>query len=168
MSKLVETVVGHDAATRRVNSEKVEFVFSLRPCRNELTLNGLVVSSDDQVRRKLAEILGRCGLAPILASTVNESGVALAGHEVFIVLCDDCLVDGSYEDVVKLAGRFNTKLPVIVLSRTGDWPEYLTAIGGGAFDYVPYPPIPQDLQRIIRSALLGHKLQWHLEGASVL
>jgi DNA-binding NtrC family response regulator len=163
MSKLVETTVGHDAATRRVNIEKFEFVFSFRRRRNELTLNGLVVSSDDQVRRKLAEILGQCGLAPVLASTVNESGMALAGHEVFIVLCDD-LVDGRYEDIVKLAGRFNTKLPVIVLSRTGDWPEYLTAIRSGAFDYVPYPPIPQDLHWIIRNALSGHKRQWHVEG----
>ena len=103
MSKLVETTVGHDAATRRVNIENFEFVFSFRQRRNELTLNGLVVSSDDQVRRKLAEILGQCGLAPVLASTVNESGMALAVHEVFIVFCSDWLADGKYDVILQNA-----------------------------------------------------------------
>jgi DNA-binding NtrC family response regulator len=123
--------------------------------------NGLVVSSDDNVRRKLAETLGQCGLAPVFASTVAESGMALAGHEIFIVLCSDRLDEGEYEDIVKLVVRSETKVPVIVVSRTGGWPEYLTAINGGAFDYLAYPPIPGDLQQTIRNALLGR--QMHLE-----
>ena len=119
--------------------------------------NGLVVSSDDNVRRKLAETLGQCGLAPVFASTVAESGMALAGHEIFIVLCSDRLDEGEYEDIVKLVVRSETKVPVIVVSRTGGWPEYLTAINGGAFDYLAYPPIPGDLQQTIRNALLGRQ-----------
>jgi len=111
-----------------------------------------VVSSDEEVRRKLGEILGQCGLAPVFASTVTESGMALAGNEVFIVLCDDCLSDGKYMDIVKLVGQSDTRVLVVVVSRTGEWPEYLTAIRVGAFgDYaahqVPHvfglvPPFP--------------------------
>jgi DNA-binding NtrC family response regulator len=150
--------------TRNADGKKFEFAFALRRPKNGVMLqlpNGLVVSSDDNVRRKLAETLGQCGLAPVFASTVAESGMALAGHEIFIVLCSDRLDEGEYEDIVKLVVRSETKVPVIVVSRTGGWPEYLTAINGGAFDYLAYPPIPGDLQQTIRNALLGR--QMHLE-----
>ena len=116
--------------------------------------NGLVVSSDEEVRRKLAEILGHGGLAPVLASTVAESRTALVRHEVCMILCDEFVVDGNYRTVVEVAERADTKVPVIVVSRTGDWPEYLAAIRSGAFDYVAYPPTPGELQRVIRNAFL--------------
>jgi len=117
--------------------------------------SGLVVSSDDEVRRKLAQILRQCALAPVLASTVAESGMVLAVHELSIVVCNDRLDDGRYEDIVRLVIRSETKVPVIVVSRTGGWPEYLTAMGGGAFDFLTYPPIPGDLQRTIQNAMQG-------------
>ena len=103
---------------------------------------GLVASSDGEVRRNIAEIPRQCGLPSVVASTVAESGIALAGHEVSIVLCNDCLADGNYEDIVKLVGRSDKNLPVIVVSRTGDRPEFLAAIRSGAFDYLAYPPFP--------------------------
>jgi DNA-binding NtrC family response regulator len=99
---------------------------------------------------------------PVLASTVAESGMVLAGHEISVVVCNDRMDDGTYKDIVKLVVRSETKVPVIVFSRTGDWPEYLTAMCGGAFDYLVYPPIPGDLQETIRNALLGR--QRHVNG----
>jgi DNA-binding NtrC family response regulator len=126
--------------------------------------SGLVVSSDDEVRRKLAQVFRQCALAPVLAPTVAESAKALAGHEILIVVCNDCLDDGKYEDIVKLVVRSETKVPVIVVSRTGDWPEYLTAMCGGAFDYSVYPPIPGDLQKTIRNALLGRRIHLKEKG----
>ena len=62
--------------------------------------------------------------------------MVLAGQEIFVVVCNDRLDDGKYEDIVKLVVRCETKVPVIVVSRTGDWAEYLTAMCGGAFDYL--------------------------------
>lgn len=159
--------MSNDSAIERGSGNEFEFAFALRQREEVMSKlpNGLVVSSDDEVRPSLAEILGQCGLAPLLSSTVAQSRIALGRHEVFIVLCNDCLADGTYEDILKLVGRFDTEIPVIVVSKTGDWPEYFRAVRGGAFDYLPYPPIPQDLQQIIRTALLGHKRQRHLEGA---
>lgn len=165
MSDFDETAVPYDAAPGRLNGQTPEFASLLRRRKNGVLLKGLVVNSDESVRQKLAEILGKCGITPIFASSVAETGIALAGHEVCIALCNDWLADGNYEDIVKLVGRSETKVPVIVVSRTGDWPEYLTAIGAGAFDYLAYPPIAGDLQRIVRNALLEYKRQRHLEGA---
>jgi len=171
MSELSGTSVPYDPATRNANDENFEFVYAHRQRSKEVILkfpNGLVVSSDEEVRRKLGEILGQCGLAPVFASTVTESGMALAGQEVFIVLCDDCLSDGKYMDIVKLAGQSDTKALVVVVSRTGEWPEYLTAIRAGAFDYLAYPPIPGELQRIIQNSFREVGRQRRLEGTAVL
>jgi DNA-binding NtrC family response regulator len=153
------------------SDENFEFAYALRQPNKEVILklpNGLVVSSDEEVRRKLGEILRQCGLAPVFASTVTESGIALAGHQLFIVLCDDCLPDGKYVDVVKLVGQSDTKVFVVVVSRTGEWPEYLTAIRAGAFDYLAYPPIPGELRRIIQNSFRECGRQRRLEGTAVL
>jgi ActR/RegA family two-component response regulator len=117
--------------------------------------SGLVVSSDDEVRRKLAQVLRQCALAPVLASTVAESGMVLAGHEIAVVVCNDRMDDGKYEDIVKLVVRSETKAPVIVVTRTGEQPEYLAAMCGGVFDYLVYPPIHGDLQETIRNCSAG-------------
>jgi DNA-binding NtrC family response regulator len=171
MSQLNGTTIPYDPATRKANDEKLEFAYALGQRNKEVILelpNGLVVSSDEQVRRKLGEILGQCGLAPVFASTVTESGMALAGHAVFIVLCDDYLPDGKYGDIVKLVGQSDKKVLVVVVSRTGEWPEYLKAIRAGAFDYLAYPPIPGELQRIIQNAVGECGRQRRLEGTAVL
>jgi DNA-binding NtrC family response regulator len=65
-------------------------------------------------------------------------------------------------------GQSDTKVPVIVVSRTGDWSEYLTAVRGGIFDYLAYPPIPRELQRVIQNAFRECGQQHHLEGTKVL
>lgn len=147
-----------------MDGKRAEFAFASWRQKKGVTLqapSGLVVSSDDELRQKLAEVLRQCALLPVLASTVAESGIALAGHEMSIVVCNDRLDDGQYEDIVKLVAGSEMLVPVIVVSRTGDWPEYLAAMCSGAFDYLAYPPIPGDLQQTIQNALLGW--QAHLE-----
>ena len=171
MSELHGTTIPYGPATRKVNDEKFEFAYALRQGKKEVVLkfpNGLVVSSDEEVRRKLGEILGQCGLAPVFVTTVAESGIALADHELFIVLCDDCLPDGKYVDIAKLVGQSDTKVLVVVVSRTGEWPEYLTAIRAGAFDYLAYPPVPEELRRIIQNAFRECVRQRCREGTAVL
>jgi DNA-binding NtrC family response regulator len=124
---------------------------------------GMVVSSDDGVRRRIADLLSQCGLTPVLASTVAESRAALARHKFCVLLCDECLADGDYQVVVEIVKHADTKPPVIVLSRTGDWPEYLAAIRAGAYDYMAYPPVPTELHRVVRNAFLDRDRQQHFD-----
>jgi DNA-binding NtrC family response regulator len=171
MSELHRTTIPYDPATGKASDEKSEFAYALRRRNQEVILQlpkGLVVSSDEEVRRKLGEILRQCGLAAVFASTVSESGMVLAGNEVFVVLCDDCLPDGKYVDIVKLVGRSDSKVQVVVVSRTGEWPEYLTAIHAGAFDYLAYPPVPWELRRIVQNAFRECVRQRCREGTAVL
>ena len=88
---------------------------------------------------------------------MGESLTALVRHDVCLALCDEFVVGGNYRAVVEIAEHADTKVPVIFVSRTGDWPEYLAAIRREAFDYVACPPIPGELQRIIRNAVLEHE-----------
>ena len=155
-TEIEDAAVSHDSRTEDISDR--EFPLAIAPCRGKDARskpgNGLVVSSDVEVSRKLAESLGQCGLAPLFASTVVESRIALAGREVLVVLCNECLADGTYEDIVNLVRRSHTKIPLVVVSRIGEWPEYLRAVDRGAFDYVAYPPTSGDLQRAIRQALV--------------
>jgi DNA-binding NtrC family response regulator len=116
-------------------------------------MKGLVVSPDDEVRRKLAEMLRQRGLAPVFASTVAESGMRLCRSRVQIVICEDWLGDGKYDAVVRIANQINAGAPVIVFSRTGDWLEYLTAMRTGVFNYLAYPPLPGEFERTLQNAL---------------
>jgi two-component system NtrC family response regulator len=171
MIELNVTTIPNDSVTRNANDEKFKFTHALRRRYKEVILklpNGLVVSSDEEVRRTLGQILVQCGLAPVFASTVTESGITLADHEVLLLLSDDCLSDGKYVDIVKLAGKSDPKVPVIVVSRTGEWPEYLRAIRAGAFDYLAYPPISGELQRVIQNAFRERRRQHRLEETTVL
>ena len=171
MRELDRTTILYGPATSEASDGRFALACVLRQRNQEVILqlpSGLVVSSDEEVRSKLGEILRQCGLAPVFASTVSEGGMALAGNEVFLVLCDDCLSDGKYLDIVKLAGRSDSRVPVVVVSRTGEWPEYLTAIAAGVFDYLAYPPVAGELRRIIQNAFRECVRQRCREGTAVL
>lgn len=168
LAELEEATRSHDSLIE--NTGHGEFELALAPCRGKGSVsnrsNGLVVSSDDEVRQKLAETLGECGLRSIFSSTVAESRKAMAGRDLYVVVCNEWLPDGSYVDMVKLVARSCARVPLIVISRIGDWPEYLRAIGAGAFDYVAYPPIRGDLHRAIRNALVCNRQ--NREGADAI
>jgi len=74
MIRCDQTTVGYHRAEAAGGKSEVTFSDGVCQPRAMLSLpNGLVVSSNDQVRQKLAEILGHGGLAPVVASTVAES-----------------------------------------------------------------------------------------------
>ena len=165
------SVVLHPAKASQLEIAKNEVMLPNRARQIPAMLNrlpGMVVSSEDGVRRRLAEILGQFGLTPILTSTVTESQTALTWHKFCVVLCDECLDDGDYRAVVQIVKHADAKPPVVVLTRTGDWPEYLAAIRAGAYDYLAYPPVPTELHRVIRNAFLDRGWQEHFDHIRVL
>ena len=115
--------------------------------------NGLVASSDDEILQRLAEVMGQCGIATFLAFTIAESRRILHRHEVSLILCDDRLIDGTYQDIVDATRQVQTATAVIVVSPTGDWADYLKAMNAGVFDYLAYPPILGELPRAVRGAM---------------
>jgi DNA-binding NtrC family response regulator len=115
----------------------------------------LVVSSDDEVRRNLAGIVGLYGLEPVLCVTVAHSRAVLCRYPICLVVCEDRLADGNYRDLIEAVERTSSDAPVIVVSRLADWNEYMNAIRAGAFDYIyiGLPPRRAEIECAIRTAL---------------
>lgn len=136
-------------------NSSVDFTLPLRTRhrRGSNSLTALVASSDENLLQEILEIVLRCGIPTFLALTVSESNRILESQTVLLVVCDERLVDGTYEDILNRTARLPRETPLIVVSRTGEWPDYLRAIGAGAFDYLAYPPRPGDLRRAIHGAL---------------
>ena len=121
----------------------------------------LVLSSDEGIRQQLLEFLRSSGLAPVFVSTVEEARMALLSFEVCIAVCDESAIDGNVQALVELVGDIDSRIPVIVISRTGEWPEYFAAIRAGAFDYVGFPSIHGEFHRILRNALQERECRQH-------
>jgi len=127
----------------------------------------LVVSSDDEVRRNLAGIVGLWGLEPVLCGTVAASRAALSRYPICLVVCEDRLADGSYHDLIEAVERTSSDAPVIVASRLADWSEYMSALRAGAFDYIALPPRRTEIERAITNALNERSRQNQLEAGEV-
>ena len=128
--------------------------------RNQLiTPKGLVVSADDKIRGTLGETLLLCGIAPVLTTSLAESRECFAAGNPSIVVCEDLLPDGRYSELLRLNQQSDSKTPVIVVSRTGDWEDYFAALELGAHDFLAFPLLPGELQRIIRVSLAERRRQ---------
>ena len=129
------------------------FAPSRRP-RNEVSIpNGLVVSGEDTMRLHLGEALLLCGVAPSFSSSLEQAAPLVATGDFSFVLCQDTLPDGKYADLLAFQRAARSNVPLIVVSPTGDWPEYFAAVDLGAQDYLAYPLVPGELPRIVRTAL---------------
>jgi DNA-binding NtrC family response regulator len=115
--------------------------------------SGLVVSADDFICGTLGDLLLRCCVAPVFAETVREAAREIADGNVSFVICEDKLHDGSYADLLQVQDAKGCSVSLIVVSRSGDWPEYLQAVDRGAYDFLAYPLIPGELERIIGNFL---------------
>ena len=127
----------------------------------------LVVSSDDEVRRNLAGIVGLWGLEPVLCATAADSRAALTRYPICVVVCEDQLADGNYRDLVEAVARTTADAPVIVVSHLADWNEYMNAVRAGAFDYIALPPRRTEIERAIKNALNERSRQNQLEDGEV-
>jgi len=123
----------------------------------------LVVSSDEEVLRRLGEIIASSAWQPVLAVAVADGKVALARHPVRVVVSEDQLSDGDYRDIVEAVKQTPSDAPVIVVSKLGAWKECLEAFIAGAFDYVRFPPYRGDLEWTIRNALDERERRMQLE-----
>jgi DNA-binding NtrC family response regulator len=82
-----------------------------------------------------------------------EARKFIESDDTEIVFCDDCLHDGALKDVVAEVAKRHRPIPVIAVSRTGEWDEYFEALSMGAFDYLSLPLRRDELDRVLASAI---------------
>lgn len=117
----------------------------------------LVISAHEENRAALSDALAAEGFVPALCSSMIDAHKFLQNDDIGIVLCDDCVSDGCLKNVVAEVANRREPIPVIAVSRTGEWHEYLEALRIGAFDYLSLPLRHDELDRVLGSALRKEK-----------
>ena len=113
----------------------------------------MVVSHDLELQQAFASVLGQHGLAPILASTVQEAIAILSRQSISLIFCSDELPGCRIDGFVQRASQPPSEVPVVVVSRFDEWEHYLKALRAGAFDYLVYPLVRTEIERVVQSAL---------------
>jgi DNA-binding NtrC family response regulator len=113
----------------------------------------LVICNDGEDRKRIVASVLKCGLGPICCSNLEEARILLPQQAFRVVFCKDILAGGDFRAVLREMKKLDARTPVIVLSRTFDWDDYLKALGTGVFDCIACPPNPAEAERIIWSAL---------------
>lgn len=109
----------------------------------------LIVGPDGEHRRTVSACAVQRGETPAYCASCEEARRLLAQGGFRVVFCHDELGDGRYVEVIRSA----KPAPVIVLSRSAEWPRYLDALDAGAFDYIAYPLHGAEVDRVLLLAL---------------
>ncbi|MGH9690398.1 MAG: response regulator [Candidatus Acidiferrales bacterium] len=112
----------------------------------------LIVSSDLEGCRALTTILNGLGIDPIRAATIEESLELLSKETIGVVFCDQYLADGNYRNLLAASHRLKSRMRMVVISRQGNWDEYLEAMRQGAFDLIASPCRPTDVEWMVIQA----------------
>ncbi|WP_429181269.1 response regulator transcription factor [Aeromonas salmonicida] len=112
----------------------------------------LLVDDDLELGTMLSEYLGGEGFVTTHVLT-GKSGVqhALSGNYVAVVL-DIMLPDINGSEVLRQI-RYDSKIPVIMLTAKGDNIDRVIGLEMGADDYVPKPCYPRELVARLRAVL---------------
>jgi DNA-binding NtrC family response regulator len=117
--------------------------------------DALVASSHLECRQALLRILKDLRVNTFASATLSEAEEVLSRQWVALVFCDDWLTDGSYRDLLRTP-RTRKKAPhVVVTTHTGEWKEYLEALGLGASDMIQYPYRSVDVELNVIRAMRG-------------
>ena len=78
--------------------------------------NALVVSADESICGTLGEVLLRCCVAPVFAEPVRAAARDIRAGNLSVIISQDVLGDGSYEDLLRVQRTMGISLPLIVIS----------------------------------------------------
>ena len=118
-------------------------------------LDALVASSHLEYRRVLLRMLEDLRVNTFVSATLAEAEEVLSRQWVALVFCDDRLTDGSYRDLLRTPRAWKKAPHIVVTTRTGEWKEYLEALGLGASDMIQYPYRPTDVELNVIRAMRG-------------
>jgi DNA-binding NtrC family response regulator len=125
---------------------------ALRHGRNE-GRKALMLAIDPGVSQCIGEALDRCGLEPVLLSTVAELRSCIRKSGISVLVCEEVLLDGNYKEVLRVSRAAGGHIPVVVFSRLADWDQYMEAVRLGAFDCLRYPFRTGELRWVVNRAL---------------
>jgi CheY-like chemotaxis protein len=121
-------------------------------CVEDSAILVLVVSSVAQESRLLAQVLGAHGCPRYLASTVREATDWLLGNRARLVICDDRLPDGHWQDLWERLSRLPNPPVFVVSAHSTDARLWAEVLNLGAYDVLVRPYEESEVSRILRQA----------------
>jgi DNA-binding NtrC family response regulator len=111
-------------------------------------------------REELVKVVDRTGASHVITSTATEAEKALADAKFDLIITGRTLSDGDFGTVVRAAESYRSYTPVVVVSRSADWNEFVEAIDRGAFDLLsPSDMRIEAVRRVLKNALLASAAQ---------
>jgi two-component system response regulator AtoC len=123
----------------------------------------LVVDDDQAIRWTLKEALQSWGFAAIEAGTVAEGTKLFNTHLPAAVLLDIDLPDGSGLDVLRAIRNEHHDALVIMITGNVHVENTISALRGGAYDFIGKPIKLEELRVTIRNAIEAHHLRREVE-----
>ncbi|MEP7214000.1 MAG: sigma-54 dependent transcriptional regulator [Acidobacteriota bacterium] len=113
----------------------------------------LIVDDEPSIRFALTEALKSWGYQSIAAGSVAEARRAIVDHEPAVALLDIDLPDGSGLDVLAYAKELRPETVAIMITGNVNVPNVVTALRGGAHDFIGKPIRLEELRVTLRNAL---------------
>jgi DNA-binding NtrC family response regulator len=113
----------------------------------------LIVTSTVEDRKTLLHVLECLSTNVISCSTLAQADEVLSQQTIDLVFCEERLPDGTYRDLLTLGQTRQRSVCFVVTTRVGAWEEYLEATQLGAFDVVPFPLRPTDVELTVIRAM---------------
>lgn len=113
----------------------------------------LLICPRHPTRQRPMELVRDTGTTHVVLSSVQEAAEAMSNGRYDVIITGKRLEDGNSDDLLRAAKAAQPGVPVLVVSRTGDWEEYVEAISRGAFDFLAADSPAIESARIIRNAL---------------
>ncbi len=123
----------------------------------------LVVDDDQAIRWALKEALQSWGFVPVEAATVAEGTKLFIAHLPAAVLLDIDLPDGSGLDVLRAIKNEDHDAIVIMITGNVHVENTISALRGGAYDFIGKPINLEELRVTIRNAIETHHLRREVE-----
>jgi DNA-binding NtrC family response regulator len=119
----------------------------------------LVVDDDQMMRLTLSEALRSWGYVPIEAGTVAQATNTFAAELPAAVLLDIDLPDGSGLDALREIKNTQTDAVVIMITGNVQIENTISALRGGAYDFISKPVHLEELRVTIRNGTEAHQLR---------
>jgi len=109
----------------------------------------VVVGHDLEAQQAFASVLAPSGVAPILATSAREAEMIVNRHFISLLFFLDEALGGGTIDSQWCAQPAVRQVPLVVVSRFDDWKHRLAALRSGASDYVRYPLVRDEIERVL-------------------
>jgi two-component system, NtrC family, response regulator PilR len=112
-----------------------------------------IITASQSCWETLSQLISSCGLTPVRCSTMVGAVERATERHFDLAICEEDLPDGRFEKLIIDLRALGKHTPVIVISRFHDSRDDLEVMLAGAFDYIAFPPPPDELDRAVAAAL---------------